>query len=238
VYKQLMGEDDALLLTPSDENARNPEVTPDGKWVLYFEHWDNPAAVGNLSKPDPLKRVPIEGGASQLVLTATSARSDISCARPPSDLCVIAELSEDRKQAIVHALDPIEGRGSELTRFEVDPNDDRWTIALSPDGKRFAAIRKPNDPIYIWFLETKNIREVRVNGWINFRNVRWAADGKSLVVFSNQNGYGTLLHTDLQGHANVLWEHVTDIWTESPDGHHLAVNVHTIDQNFSMLENF
>jgi serine/threonine protein kinase/Tol biopolymer transport system component len=238
VYKQLMGEDDALLLTPSDENALNPEVTPDGKWVLYFEHWDNPTGMGNAFRPDPLKRVPIENGPSQLVLTATSARSELSCARPPSDLCVIAELSEDRKQAIVHAVDPIKGRGAELTRFAVDPNDDRWTIALSPDASRFAGIRRPQDPIYIWPLKGKTMREVRVNGWSNLRSVRWAADGKGVLVLSNQKGYGTLLHTDFQGRANVLWEHVTQNWVESPDGRHLSVNVVTVDQNYSLIENF
>ena len=238
VYKQLLDQDDARPLTTPEENARNPEVTPDGKWVLYLEHWDNPTGVGNSSKPDPLMRVPIEGGSSQPVLTATSARSEISCARPPSDLCVIAELSEDRKQVIVHAVDPIKGRGPELTRFDVDPNDDRWTIALSTDGKRFAAIRRPQDPIYVWPLNGENMREIRVNGWSDLRRVGWTADGTSLLVLSNQKGYGTLLHTDLQGHANGLWDHVTESWVESPDGRHLSVNVNTVDKNFSMLENF
>jgi len=238
VYKQLLDEGDARLLTPPEEDARNPEVTPDGKWVLYFVHHDNPTAAGNASQPEPLMRVPIEGGSSQLVLTAASAISEISCARPPSDLCVIAELSEDRRQAIVHAIDPIKGRGPELTRLAVDPNDDRWTIALSPDGSRLAAIRRPQDPIYIWPLNGEQTREIRLNGWSDLRSMRWAADGKGVLVLSNQKGYGTLIHTDLQGRANVLWEHVTENWAESPDGRHLSVNVNAVDQNFWMLENF
>jgi len=237
LYKQLLDEDDAQYLTGT-RDARNPEVTPDGKWVLYFIHPEHLGAPDLPFKLETLMRAPIEGGPPQPVLTATGARNLISCARPPSNLCVIAEWSEDRKKAIVHGIDPIKGRGAELTRFDVDPGDDRWMIALSPDGNRFAGIRRPQDPIYIWPVKSNEVREIRVNGWSNFRSVRWSADSNSVLVLSNQKGYGTLLHTDLQGHSNVLWEHVTENWSESPDGRHLAVNVLSMDQNYWMMENF
>jgi hypothetical protein len=35
-----------------------------------------------------------------------------------------------------------------------------------------------------------------------------------------------------------LWEHVTDNWSESPDGRHLAVTVLSADSNYMMMENF
>ena len=236
LYKQLLDKDNAVYL-PDTKEVRNPQITPDGKWVLYFEHHEHPAWDVSY-KPERLMRASIESGAPQAVLTAAGAKSQISCARPPSDLCVIAEWSEDRKQAIVHALDPINGRGAELTRFPVDPHDDRWSIALSPDGKRFAGIRRPQDPIYIWPANVEKMREIRVEGWSNLGMVRWSADSKSLLVLSNQRNYGTLLHADLQGHANVLWEHVTDNWSESPDGRHLAVTQLSNDQNYMLMTAF
>jgi DNA-binding winged helix-turn-helix (wHTH) protein/Tol biopolymer transport system component len=237
LYKQLLEEDDARYLTDTSD-ARNPEVTPDGKWALYFLHVEHPAEGLFPLKPETLMRAPIEGGSPKSVLTTTGARSVISCARPPSDLCVIAEWSEDRKQAIVHALDPLKGRGAELTRFDLDPSDDRWWIAVSPDGNRLAGIRRPQDPIYVWPVKGKERSEIKVNGWGKLGAVRWSADSKSLLVLSNQKGYGTLLHTDLQGHAGVLWDHVTDNWSESPDGRHLAVTVLGVDQNYWTMENF
>jgi eukaryotic-like serine/threonine-protein kinase len=237
VYKQSPGEDVAQPLATPDEGVREPVVTPDGKWVLYFVHRDSPVGTGKESKPEPLMRVPIGGGPSQLVLTA-APESQVSCARPPSDLCAIAELSEDRKQVIVNAVDPVTGRGSELTRFAVDPDDDRWNVELSPDATRFAAIRSPDDPIYIWSLRDKKMREVHVIGWSNLRNLSWAGDGKGLLVVTRQKGYGTVLHVDLHGHANVLWERATEGVAESPDGRHLCISSNTVDQNVWMLENF
>jgi eukaryotic-like serine/threonine-protein kinase len=237
VYKQPLNEDTAQPLATPEEGVRDPAVTPDGKWVLYFVHRGNPAGTGNRSKPEPLMRVPIGGGPSEQVLSAVRPESQVSCAKPPSDLCVIGELSEDRKQVIVDAVDPVKGRGPELTRFAVHPDDDRWNVELSPDATRFAAIRSPDDPIYVWYLHGKKMREVRVVGWSNLRNLSWAGDGKGLLVLTRQKGYGTVLYVDLQGRANVLWERATE-GLESPDGHHLCISSNTVDQNVWMLENF
>jgi eukaryotic-like serine/threonine-protein kinase len=238
VYKQFLGEDAAHPIATPEEGVRDPVVTPDGKWVLYFVHRENPVGTGNDSKPEPLMRVPIGGGPSQLVLTAI-AESQVSCARPPSHLCALAELSEDRKQVIVNAVDPVAGHGSELIRFAVHPEDqDRWTVELSPDSTRIAAIRSPDEPIYIWTLHDKKMREVRVIGWSNLRNLSWAGDGKGLLVVTRQKGYGTVLHVDLEGHANVVWERAMESVAESPDGRHLCISSNTVDQNVWMLENF
>lgn len=236
LYKQQLDQDNAVYL-PDTKDVRNPEVTPDGKWVLYFEHHEHPAWDVSY-QPERLMRAGIDSGSPQTVLTATGAKSQISCARPPSDLCVIAEWSDDRREAIVHALDPINGRGAELTRFAVDPHDERWTVALSPDGQGFAGIRRPQDPIYVWSANGGKMREIQVKGWGNLGRVRWSADSKSLLVLSNQKGYGTLLHTDLQGNASVLWDHVTENWAESPDGRHLAVTQLSNDQNYMLMTDF
>jgi Tol biopolymer transport system component len=237
LYKQRLDQDDAQYL-PGTTDVRNPEVTPDGKWVLYFLYHEMPANLDFHVKPETLMRASIEDGAPQPLLTSIAERSLISCARPPSTLCIIAESSEDRRQAIVHALDPFKGRGPELTRFDIDPNDDHWVVALSPDGNRMAGIRRPLDPIYIWPLMGKEVRQIRIDGWSDLQYVRWSADSKSLLVLSYQKGDGTLLHTDLQGRANVLWEHVTNCWSESPDGRHLAVGTLINDANYWTMENF
>jgi serine/threonine protein kinase len=236
LYRQPLEKDNAVYL-PDTQDVRNPQVTPDGKWVLYFEHHEHPAWDVSYI-PERLMRAAIDSGSPHAVLTATGAKSQISCARPPSDLCVIAEWSDDRKEVIVHAVDAINGRGPELTRFAVDPHDERWTVALSPDGKRFAGIRRPQDPIYVWSANGEKMREIQVKGWGNLGMVRWSADSKRLLVLSYQKGYGTLLHTDLQGNAQVLWDHVTENWAESPDGRHLAVTQLSNDQNYMLMTDF
>jgi len=113
-------------------------VTPDGKWFIYFLDPESTAS----SRSPQLMRVPISGGASQKIFSIKNLNG-WGCARFPSDLCVIAERSDDRKQAIITSFDPLEGRGSELMRITLDPKLNDWSLALSPDGAHLAVIRNP-----------------------------------------------------------------------------------------------
>ena len=234
IYKHALNEDTAEPLVTVADSVRNPRVSPDGKWVLYFL----PKERG----PEPLMRVPITGGPSQLVLPARN-NSQILRARPPSNLCAIAEPTEDGRQVIISALDPMKGRGPELTRFALDPNEDSWRLDLSPDGTRIAATRSPGGPIYILSLRGHPTQVIEVKGWSHLQGMDWAADGKGLFVADGVLG-GTgveVRYVDLQGNAHVLWENHEGNVTEglpSPDGRHLAIMGLTVDGNMWMLENF
>jgi len=158
-------------------------------------------------------------------------------------LCAIAEPTEDGKQVIITVLDPLKGRGPELTRFALDPNEDGWRLDLSPDGTRIAATRSPGGPIYILSLRGHPMQIIKAKGWSNLQQVVWAANGKGLFVVDRLLG-GTaavVRYVDLQGNAHVLWENHGGIFTEglpSPDGRHLAIMGSTVDGNMWMLENF
>jgi hypothetical protein len=54
---------------------------------------------------------------------------------------VVVERSTDAKQMVVTALDPIKGKGPELTRYNVDFFSEEFGTPLfgvSPDGTRLA----------------------------------------------------------------------------------------------------
>ena len=186
-------------------------------------------------------RVPITGGPSQPVFTARF-HSAILCARSPSNLCAIAEPTDDRKQLIISALDPMKGRGPELTRFAIDADDDTWWLDLSPDGTRIAATRSASGPINIFSLHGEVIREIHVKGWSNLLAFSWAADGKNIFAVVGIRGGRVVLHVDLQGNASVLWENLggsgETLATPSPDGRHLALQTWTTNGNMWMLQNF
>ena len=74
----------------------------------------------DLSVVTKLMRVPASGGPAELVMTGNFYGSS-SCANSPATLCAIAEQSQDLKQLIFTALDPMNGRGRELTRFDIAP---------------------------------------------------------------------------------------------------------------------
>ena len=68
-------------------------------------------------------RIPASGGVPQFVLE-TRNLLDFRCARAPASLCVIFETSQDRKQLVITAFDPLKGRGKVLRTIENDPSHD------------------------------------------------------------------------------------------------------------------
>jgi WD40 repeat protein len=186
-------------------------------------------------------RVPITGGTPEQLFGAKPG-SALTCAKSPSELCVIAEPSDDRKQVTVTTIDLLHGRGPELARFELDLQEHNWQFELSPDGRRVAATPSPAGPIYIFSLRGQATLQVHVKGWSNLRSLSWAADGKSLFVFSGNRQERALLHVDLQGNAHFLWENPGAYGESgavaSPDGRHLAMYGRTLNSNIWMIENF
>jgi serine/threonine protein kinase len=200
LYKQPLDEETEEPLV-TEGYGRNPQVTPDGRWVLYL-------GTSNTEEPlekraEPVMRVPLGGGALQPLFTARPLGL-ITCARSPSKMCAISEPSEDRKQMIITTLDPLVGRGSEVARFAIDPNGDPGWAQLSPDGTRIVATGSPSDLIYILSLRGHPMQEIKVKGWNNLIQPTWTADGKGLYVSADIRGGKVLLYVDLHGNARVL----------------------------------
>ena len=186
-------------------------------------------------------RVPINGGLPQMLFTA-AAWSLITCARAPSELCAIAEPSDDHKELIVTALDAMKGRGPQLTRFPLDPNDNRWFLDLSADGTRIAVTRNPAGPIHVISVHGQPMQEITVKNWSNLLEFTWAIDGKGLFLVAGIRGGQVVLHVDLSGNAHRLWESIgafaAEVAKPSPDGRHLAIQSWTTNGNMWMMENF
>jgi Tol biopolymer transport system component len=238
IYRQFLDKDTAEPI-PAEGYERNALMSPDGKSVLYFGTGAN--GPWPTRGPEPVMRVPITGGPSQRLFTASSG-SELTCARPPSTLCAIGEPTEDDKQLVVSSFDPLKGRGAELFRFALSSHGDAWRINLSPDGTRFAAQPGNAGLIHILSLRGEVIREVRLKDWSHLDSTAWAADGKSLFVTAKTADGGVVLHVDLQGKADVLWENPGISWETmahpSPDGRHLEFDRWTRTGNMWMMENY
>ncbi len=232
LYKQSLGEDTAAPLAAGGF-GRYTQLTPDGKWILYLK-WP-------ITTPEPVMRVPVAGGPAEELYGAKPS-SALTCAKPPSDLCVIAEPADDRKQMTVSTLDPVHGRGRELARFDLDLKEDGWPFELSPGGTRIAAIPSPEGPIYILSLRGQAMQQIHVKGWSNLGWLSWAADGKSLFVYSTNRQERALLHVDLKGNAHFLWQNPGAYGEAaakpSPDGRRLAMSGRTLNSNIWTIENF
>jgi serine/threonine protein kinase len=238
IYKQSLDSETPVPLV-TQGSGRDAHMSPDGKSVIYFATGEN----GSLpdTGQEPVMRVSIAGGPSQQLFVAGSG-SALTCARSPSNLCAIAEPTENGKQLAVSSLDPMKGRGGELFRIALGSNDDRWSLNLSPDGARFVALPTRAGPINIYSLRGKVLREVRLKQWDHLQTANWAADGKSLFVTADIRAGTAILHVDLQGNAHLLWENPGTSWETvahpSPDGRHLGFERWITTANTWMLENF
>jgi serine/threonine protein kinase/Tol biopolymer transport system component len=236
IYAQSLTEASTRLIASLPEYVQDLHLSPDGKYMLYFSN-----RPGERPKSQPLWRWPVEGGPPASVLM-TGPDSVLSCARSPYRLCALGEFSDDRKQMIISAFDPVKGRSSELARIGVDvgPAIETLNFELSPDGKNVATFWN-SAPIHIVSLHGAPTRIVNIKGWSKLEYGSWAADGHGLFVGS---GSGTpdgaaLLHVDLQGNAQILWRNLGLLsFAPSPDGRHLAFSGDTRDANVWMIQKF
>jgi Tol biopolymer transport system component len=186
-------------------------------------------------------RIPLSGGVPQVVLETRNGAGFL-CARAPASLCVIWEASQDHKQLVITAFDPLKGRGKVLQTID-DPTSS-YNAALSPDGATFAIWRGGETEIHIRFLSLSggSDREIMLKDWPNLTGLDWSPDGKGLYCGSVSPQARTLLYVDLEGNAKVLWQYKAafgGIWgVPSPDGRYLAILGSVYNSDVWMLEGF
>jgi serine/threonine protein kinase/Tol biopolymer transport system component len=240
IYKQSLDEETPEILV-AQGYGRDAHTSPDGKSVIYFGVREDGPLPWPTKGPEPVMRVSISGGPSQQ-LFAGSPGSLLTCARSPSDLCAIGETTADGRQLVVTAFDQIKGRGPELFRVALASKDANWSLNLSPDGTRFAAVLSMAGPIYIFSLRGEVLQQIRLNDWSNLQSSAWAANGESLFVTAGTREGVAVLHVDLQSDARVLWENPGSSWETlvhpSPDGRYLEFDRWTATGNMWMMENF
>jgi hypothetical protein len=244
LYKQAVDSDtaEAIASSPSGGALLLGATTPDGKWYLG-RTWPEGETVEHPTVPFPILRIPLAGGRPETILQL-SHHANVSCARLPSNTCVIAEQSEDLKQMIVSVLDPIAGRGPELVRFDLDRKLGVLEVPLctvSPDGTRLAIARSPKGPIEIRALQGQLMHEIPSPAGGDFIWLYWSADQKGLFVTRRGQPGNELFYTDLQGRATRLRKCIgteTCFGLPSPDGRQLAIIDSNQSSNMWMMENF
>jgi eukaryotic-like serine/threonine-protein kinase len=209
-----------------------PRPSPDGGWLLIERT--------HRTDPEPhvdLLRVPMTGGKEELI--AQDILGLPSCAAPSIGLCTYAKL--EKNQLIFTSFDPQLKQRRELGHFTMDPNPKIWyDWMLSPDATRIAIFEPTTDNIYLLNLKTQSLQHIIVKHWSKLVAMDWTSDGKGLFMFSLQAG-GVLLHVDLHGNAQVLWEPHGEAQVyalSSPDGKHVAMPLYSTGMNVWMMENF
>ncbi len=167
--------------------------------------------------------------------------SALMCARSPSNLCLIAEPTDDHTELVLSVLDAFKGRGAEVARFGLDPNEGDWWTDLSPNGNQIAFLRSPAGPLSVFSLPDHSAREIPLKGSSNLRTLNWSSNNDGLFVSDVAQGNTRLLYLNLRGESSVLEERSGGEGTgvsQSPDGRHLAISTWTLSGNMWMMEDF
>jgi Tol biopolymer transport system component len=240
IYKQEIGRETSEALVTGSQDVSGPLISADGAWILFRERQNLTTSHVAI---DHMMRIPVSGGAPQFVLELGSWVG-IWCSTASAGLCVIFEITQDRKQFTITAFDPLKGRGQVLRAIENNPSKIYDHAALSPDGSTVAVSRSGEPEIHIRLLSLSggSDRELTVHGWPNITGLNWSPDGKGFYCGSVSSQGGTLLYVDMTGNARVLWQHKGGegpIWgVPSPDGRFLAIRVQVTNSNAWMLEGF
>lgn len=239
VYKQRLDQTAAEAIVTGPDYKDCPVVSPDGSWILYLS---KASPEPRAATPVRIMRVPTSGGAPELVLEGRGING-LACARSAAALCVFGQWTPDQGQLIFSALDPVKGRGPELTRVNlrklVKFYHDSWDV--SRDGSRLAFtqfdVRRGH--IQILPLGRGEPREVKAKG--RLWGLSWAPDGKGLLVGTSNS----LLFVDLEGRTTVLRHDegpdnaLADMWgVASPDGRYLALVSSAGECNVWLLEDY
>lgn len=239
IYRQSVNAHNADPVVSGPDDKWAPQLSPDGKWILYMS-WPKPAAGSNDLPPGKLMRVPISGGPAEFVMDvkghpfAGATQGGFPSFRCPAHTgadCVLAEKGD--KQLVFTAFDALEGRRPQITTFSGDPDYLNWD--LSPDGSRIAIGTfdyKAGD-INILPVKVGNPEKFSVMPWNELVATAWTADGKGLFLASFSSRGTSVITLTLGSPPKLLWKTVWDVFqlSPSPDGHYLALGPDIYDSN-------
>lgn len=236
IYKQGVDERNAEPLVTGSDEKWAPQVSPDGKWVLYMQ-WPK-AAEGAAIAAGKLMRTPLSGGPAEAVMdirghpgvfaggdptNTVGGFPSFRCPSHGSAGCVLAEKGEN--QIVFTAFDPLQGRKAELVKVPGDPEAASWD--LSPDGSLVAlsAFDYKAGDLQIVPLAGGTPQKLTAMPWTELVAAAWAADGKSLFLASYSSRGTSIVRMPLTGGPKLLFKQPSwDIFSllPSPDGRYLA----------------
>lgn len=202
---------ETIIATPAHEVL--PQLTPDGKSVLYRAESNNVKT---------LMRVSLNGGLPEQV-PVTAPWDEFRCALTGNRCVVWATV--DRRYYSFFELDPINGKGRELARTP-------WLMsvvgdwAIAQDGSRvaipnhdFRSARIRLVPLQTGIVE----RELDLPGLNDLSGVHWSTDPQYLFVSGLDQAGKQLLYVNVVNGQFTSLGNIQGWAVPSPDGRRVAV---------------
>ncbi len=203
IFRQRVGDRVPDLIAGSPKRSEVlPQLSPDGKFVLYAEGPDNgPRSLYTLM------RVPLEGGPA-VEVPIDGALDEFRCSLQASGRCVVRK-TIGREYFAYFELDPVKGIGRQLARTfwqesvlsDWDVSPDGAFVALPNHDSRSARVR------VIPLLASRSSegeRTVEFAGLTNISGVTWAAEGRAWFVTITTSIGRRVFYCDSEGRAHSL----------------------------------
>ena len=235
IFRQRLGQDTAEQVTPGSDVQQGAQLSPDGKWILY---WSSHPGANSPGSTKQLMRVPVSGVSPEKILDAPNDDAVLlDCPRSAVAKCVLSRPENGR--IILYQLDWIAGLGKQVGAFDPGSFHPYWSV--SPDGSTIAITKPKESRILFENVSDSTQHVIHVLPEWDIRDISWAADGHSLFGIGLHANALSIIQIDLDGKARLLLDRGdTVLYTPraSPDGKHLAFTQIMWESNAWLLENF
>jgi len=234
IYKQTLDSLTPQVVVGGLSYAGWLRLSPDGGSIVFEAQPPSEAQRR-------IYRVSTEGGAPQPLFEVKDFMG-MFCANREADFCVYGTRSADQRELTLTSFDPNSGNRKELIRLPTEPGGDyHW--APSPDGSQVGYLKSHwnANQIQLIPLHGGQPRVITLAGHFLLRSLDWAPDSKSLFVGSLSAKGATLLHINLQGKVEPIWQQSRSdaVWgIPSPDGRHIAIRGSSSNINVWGIDEF
>jgi serine/threonine protein kinase/Tol biopolymer transport system component len=240
IYKQALDRGSApeLMTSSPGTDFFMARLSPDGLWLIL-------EGESGAARDMAVYRVAVTGGIPQL-LFPLEGLTQCWCTNQAANFCVLGRPDPQRNELVISSFDPLVAKEKDLTRIALEPGteasvgmDYAWQI--SPDGSWIAIAKRHGKTIRLVPLGKDQARTIDLNGHSDLTDLNWAVNSRSLFVSRLGPAGATLLHVDLEGNAEPVWQQpqTTSFWgLSSPDAHHLVMATEARETDVWMIRNF
>jgi Tol biopolymer transport system component len=228
IFRQRPNAPQAEQVLSSSEDKVKPELSSDGKWLLY---WESSSRQGHTKR---LMKLNVEGGAVSPLLE-TQPGTGFHCARL-KPFCVLAEAEADSGQAVFSRFAIESGEKTQIASVPwLGSGNIVWSLAA--DGSMIALVDTQERSTTIRTLtlpENKvheyNLKEIAVTGI--------AAAGNAWLLTSSSLRGNELSYLRNTGDVQRLWNSSSPLSTPvtSNDGQMVALGLLSQESNAWLLE--
>jgi serine/threonine protein kinase/Tol biopolymer transport system component len=240
IYRQALdrGSTPELMTFSPGTDFFMARLSPDGAWLIL-------EGESGAARDMAVYRVAVTGGIPQL-LFPLEGLTQCWCTNQVANLCVLGRPDPQRNELVISSFEPLVAKEKDLTRIALEPGTDAsvgmdYAWQISPDGSWIAIAKRHGKTIRLMSLGKDQTRTIDLNGYSDLADLNWAVNSRSLFVSRLGPAGATLLHVDLEGNAEPIWEQprTTSFWgLSSPDAHHLVIATEARETDVWMIRNF